>query len=245
MSSESEFHQTFIVEGEILGYCGPIFFSRSAELLPTTVVANGSFGLVATGKRHLLVTCCHVVDDFDKKRTENPDVQMAILLGGGYPVPLDRSLLIDSDRRLDLATFDMSSLLAHCASRRFYPTHEKPPPILKPHDILAFVGYIGEYRVTSAAGANFGYQSFGLSVADVSGFRLVADLTDTHVEVDSSAAPVKIAESLGGISGAPVFQFTKNALLRLVAFVTEDGLGLVQMTHANRIRPDGTLIKED
>ncbi len=157
MSSDLEFHQTFLIEGEILGYCGPLFFSRSAELRPADVAANGSFGLVDTGERNLLVTCCHVVEDFDSQKAENPELQMAVLLGGGYPVALDRSLLIDADRGLDLAIFDMAPLLPHCSFRNFYPTFQKPPPALKPHDILAFLGYIGEYRVTSTAGANFGY----------------------------------------------------------------------------------------
>jgi hypothetical protein len=239
-----DFHQTFIIEGEILNSCGPLFFSRSSELLPTNIVANGSFGLINTGERDLLVTCCHVVNDFDAEKAHNPEFQMGVLLGRGYPVPLDRAVLVDSDPRLDLATFDMAPLLPHCSARRFYPIHTNQPPALKPDDILAFVGYIGEYRAAVASGANFGYQSFGLSVGDVSGFRIAADITGSEWAADPHGAHLPPAKSLGGISGAPVFQFTVKASLRLVAFATEEGLGLVRMTHANRIRPDGTLIKE-
>ena len=244
MYSALDFEQTFIIEGQILGYCGPLFFSRSSDLVPMNVVSNASFGLVDTGQRSLLVTCSHVVEAFDAERTQNHDFQMAILLGGGYPVALDRSQLIDSDPHLALATFDMGASFKHCSKRKFYPVQRNPPPAIKPHDILAFVGYTGEARSVAPVGANFGYQSFGLSVADVSGFRLVADITNTERVADPDGTPLPPADSLGGISGAPIFQYTSKALLLLVAFATEEGLGLVRMTHANRIRPDGTLIRD-
>jgi hypothetical protein len=241
MFTPLDFEQTFMIEGQILGFCGPLFFSCCPELLPMNVVSNGTFGLVDTGQRKLLVTCSHVVADFDREKAENPDFQIAVLLGAGYPVGLARSQLIDSDSRLDLATFDMEPVLSHCSERRFYRLDEHPAPTLKPRDILAFIGYTGESRSLDPMGANFGYQSFGLSVADVSGFQIAADVSDTTLLSDREGQTLPPSRSHGGISGAPCFQLTRKNVLRLAAFATEEGLGLVRMTHASRIRADGTL----
>ena len=59
MNTPPEFDQTFLVEGDILGLCGPLFFSTTSDLLPMNVVNNATFGLIDTGKRWILVTRAH------------------------------------------------------------------------------------------------------------------------------------------------------------------------------------------
>ena len=188
MYTELELHQTFMVEGQILNYCGPLFFSCSHELRPENVKRNGSFGLIDTGQKRLLVTCHHVIDEFRKLRDAGQVKEMAILLGVGYPTRLAESQLIDSDERLDLATFDMETLLPHCPKKNFYPICSSPAPQLRPKDILAIIGYVGAGRANSTAGADFQYEAFGLSVADVDGIRVIADLSKTKTERNSDAA---------------------------------------------------------
>lgn len=52
----------FVIEPQVRYFCGLIFFTKSMETPAGTIVNNGSFGLVDTGSRKLLVTCSHVWD---------------------------------------------------------------------------------------------------------------------------------------------------------------------------------------
>ena len=239
MFSQRELLQIFEIEGQILQFCGPIFFSNSSELKPLNVCQNATFGLVETSQRKLLVTCYHVWEEFLKLRQNNSDAKIAVLLGGNYPVELKVSEPIGKDEELDLATFDVGSILLHCNKRSFYSLHSYPPPKIKNKDILAFIGYTGESRETSIAGAEFGYTAFGLSVSDVSGLRVVADLSKTNTIYDRQVK--QQSPYHGGISGSPCFQLLRNGCLRLVGFATSEALGLIQMTHAACLNTDGTI----
>jgi hypothetical protein len=58
---------TFLIEPQISPICGPLFFTRSLESAVDNVTANGSFGLVDTGQKKLLVTCHHVLEEFESR----------------------------------------------------------------------------------------------------------------------------------------------------------------------------------
>ncbi|HKI71478.1 MAG TPA: hypothetical protein VKA81_03810 [Verrucomicrobiae bacterium] len=244
MFTPEDIEQTFMIEGQILSHSGPLLFFRSKELAPENVVGNGSFGLVDTGKKKLLVTCHHVVTEFLKLREEGKAEQMAVLLGCNHPVPIE-SGVVDSDSTLDLATLDMEPLLTHFARRIFFPLHKFPVPTLNQNELIAFCGYVKEGRIIQPEVASFRYESFGLSVADVSRFHITADLVRTRRRMSFAGTAAPRRESLGGISGSPCFSPTRSRGLRLVSFVTSDALGLVRMTHAGCIKQDGTLDRRE
>ena len=238
MFTPREFQQVFLIEGQILQCCGPLFFSKSSEFKPTNVARNATFGLVDTGQRKILVTCHHVVEDFLEFRRECSEAKMGILLGDNIPVELHSNQLICSDAKLDLATFDMHPIMSYCEKRKFYPLNHFSAPPLKPKDILAFVGYIGEGRCASPMGISFEYEAFGVSVADVSGDMVAVDISRTKMDLGTRAtAPV----SNGGISGGPCFQLFPNGCLRLVAFATSEAVGTLRLTHAACLKSDGTI----
>ncbi len=68
----------FVVEPEVRQYCGPVFFTRSLKVAGGNIVANGSFGLVDTGKKKLLVTCFHVWEEFQKAQRADSDLKMCL-----------------------------------------------------------------------------------------------------------------------------------------------------------------------
>jgi hypothetical protein len=230
-----------MVEGAILNHCGPLFFSRSHELTPAGVTCNATFGLVDTGQVKLLVTCHHVVEKFRELRAKGDAKAMGVLLGSGRPVELNEAQLRDEDKRLDLAVFDMSALLPDCAKRAFCSLHWPLAARLRPKDVLAFVGYSGVGRSISSGGANFQYEAFGLSVSDVDGVFIAADMSRLKQAGDAAALNLPTDQSIGGVSGSPCFKLSVDLRLTLVGFLTEEALQIVRMTNASCILPNGRL----
>lgn len=84
------FDLRFIIEPEIRGYRGPLFFTRSLKIAAgENVITNGGFGLVDTGQKKLLVTCHHVWKTFQELHDSDPNVRMCICLDAQSPVVFD------------------------------------------------------------------------------------------------------------------------------------------------------------
>src|SRR5208283_1889233 len=110
----------FVIEPQISPFCGPLCFTRSLKSAVGNVIANGSFGLVDTGTKKLLVTCYHVWEELEK----HPELKMCVFLDrnpsiGAKGVDLNFQPL-DQDKHLDLVTFDIEPLLSECRNRTFY-----------------------------------------------------------------------------------------------------------------------------
>jgi len=93
----NEFELRFIIEPQISPYGGPLFFALSLGSAVGNVVANGSYGLLDTGKKKLLVTCCHVWDDYQNLRKSDSELKMLICLDRKPPVVLNSIVPIDQD----------------------------------------------------------------------------------------------------------------------------------------------------
>jgi hypothetical protein len=72
----TKFELAFLIEPMVRQFCGPIFFTHSLEQAEGNITANGSFGLVDTGTKKLLVTCYHVWDEFREAHLKNSDLMM-------------------------------------------------------------------------------------------------------------------------------------------------------------------------
>ena len=57
---------------EMLAFCGPIFITPGLLTYPDQMVDNGTYSLIYTGQKHLLVTCHHVW----QKYLDYPKIQM-------------------------------------------------------------------------------------------------------------------------------------------------------------------------
>lgn len=186
-----------VVEPKVRQFCGPLFFTDSLET-PSGVSNNGSFGLVDTGSKKLLVTCYHVWEGFQEARKKNSDLKMCVCLNWGPFVVLDAEKLVAKDEKLDIATFDMEHLSSVCDKRKFYPLHQNPPrKKLGRGDMLLFVGFPGHFRRVENGALGFGRQGFVIGVADsyCNGFKFVSNIKSLNVKPDV----------LSGISGSPCF----------------------------------------
>lgn len=241
MFTRIELEVGFIVEPQIRHYCGPLFFARSLNSAPGNVIASGSFGLVDTGKKKLLVTCHHVWEEFGAAHRRDSETMLCVCLDKGPPVVLQPDLLIDSDGELDIATFDAEPLLPACSGRTFYPLSHESAPHVRSGDRIAFVGYPGAYRATSEDGVRFGFRMYAVNVSDLNDRHLVADLSRART-VDYEQAAVPENGSLhGGISGSPCFLVQEARPVKLVAFTTSEAMGILRFTRLRRLNPDGRL----
>lgn len=243
MLAQIEFDLRFFIEPQILPYCGPLFFARSRESATGNVTDNGTFGLVDTGEKKVLVTCHHVWDELQKARREDSTIRLLAGLDRNPPVVLDPSQLLDHDESLDIATYDVEPLLAACAGRKFYALNQNPAPSVEKGDQLVFAGYPGQFRSSTDEGVQLGRVMYKVSVSDVSGLRFVADISRIKVAYNRKPEPEVRETPHGGISGSPCFRLRGDRPLHLVGFATSVCLGILSFTDARCLNPDGTIDK--
>lgn len=223
----------FVVEPQVRQFCGAIFFTRSLEKAEGNVIANGSFGLVDTGSKKLLVTCYHVWDEFQKALPENPNLQMCLCLDRGNPVVFSPDKPLGADRDLDIVTFDMEPLLAACGKRKFYPLNQNPARKVAKGDVLVFIGFPGYLRCVVDEALGFGRSPFGVRVCSVDGLRFHSDISNVVTQPDE----------FRGISGCPCFLVREAKPIQLVGFATSNWTKYLGFVHARCLNPDGTINK--
>ncbi len=105
--------------------------------------AHGSFGLVNTGERKLLITCHHVWEQYEAVCARQSGMKVQLALGPYEVVSVELPKPVDREERLDLVSFDMSRFLDRISPDRFFPlTCDHPPPV-RQKDQIAFIGYSG------------------------------------------------------------------------------------------------------
>jgi hypothetical protein len=236
---------TFLIEPQISPVCGPLFFTRSLESAVDNITANGSFGLVDTGQKKLLVTCNHVLEEFENRLQNDPELKICVCLDKNPPVLLDLVVPIDRDKRLDLVTIDIERLLPACGARKFYALSQNPAPCVKRGDQLFFVGYPGMWRSTTDEGVFFGRRSYGVNVSSVDDLRFQSDISgaNTLFEKEPESSPKAKSDWHGGISGSPCFLVQKDWPPQLVGFTNAYSMNLLWFTHIRCLNRDGTISK--
>jgi hypothetical protein len=210
MSEALRMHLGFVVEPEVRQFCGPLFFTRSLKVATDNITASGSFGLVDTGKRKLLVTCLHVWEEFQKAKLADPDLMMCLCLDKGNPVVFAPDEPLGEDRELDVATFQMESLLPACDRRKFYPLHQNPARRVAKGDKLFLIGFPGYLRLALDEFVKFGRQPYGIGVASVDGLLFHSDISRLNLD----------PRQFAGISGCPCFLVREDRPIQLVGFAT-------------------------
>ena len=231
-----------IVIAEINPFRGPLFFARSLKLaVGYNVITNGGFGLVDTGKKKLLVTCHHVWKGFQEERHKDSNVRMCVCLDRKTPVVFDEYEPIDQDANLDIATFDISPVLAACDGRMFYPLNRNPASRVVKGDKLVLLGDQGIFRSATDEGLEFGATTYAIEVSSVDGLRFHSNIS--KAETRHARSPVGIPKSSphGGISGSPCFLVRQDSPSKLVGFVTGHLMDYLCFTHASCLNSNGTI----
>jgi hypothetical protein len=195
---------------------------------------NGTICYVDTGQRKIGITNNHVYQQYIDDVANFPDVEAQF--DGNTIKPQTR--LIDRNKDLDLATFDVPAIFVSSSTRTL--VHHKPagwpPPQVRSGDLVLYGGYPGELIIWRPS-----------------------DITDTnivlHVDFPNLFWPgheeEAINEKLGGISGGPVFRVVeqldgpeKRVYYELVGVVYEihESWEVVRARHIRHVLADGTLV---
>ena len=238
MDEETKDYLAFIVDPEVRQYCGPLFFSTSLTTPSGNILGNGSFALVNTGKMKLLVTCNHVWDEFKALRSQDSNVMFSLCVDKFSPIIITDpdSLLVDADKRCDLATFDTKPVSDAFASGalQFFDLNANRPPKLRDGDTLYMIGFPGKGRQTNESSLGFPRQPIGVAATQVGNSSFYADVRKLNLNADD----------FGGISGCPCFLVLKDRPIRLVGFATgyaPNNVAMLQFTYARYIQPDGII----
>lgn len=221
------------IEAQVRQFCGPIFFTKSLQTPLGNVTNNGSFGLVDTGGRKLLVTCQHVWAGFQKERDSNAGLKMCICLD--RPFCFEPGKPVWEDERLDIASFDIDPQLGGCSGRKFWPWRQNAVPAVESGDVLFFIGFPGHLRHETAECVKFGRSPFWMKVHSVDGQHVLCDILRLNVKMQPN--------QFGGISGCPCFLVREYKTIQLAGFAT--GILFDQYLHftlAGRLDNDAIIV---
>jgi hypothetical protein len=247
---------------EMLTFCGPIFITPGLLTYPEQMIDNGTYSLIDTGRRRLLVTCHHVWQAYCDCRAENPDAVLGLNLGEG-----DRNIafafperqLIDADPDLDLAVFDFEPSQIQVKGvqvnhqKDWFPIRKWPIPKASDGDCVVLMGFPGKRIKKARQLCIFTTQIIPLKISGVGHKGILILNEPKNVEVFAD-----IKNRLGGLSGSPAYTLSKNGA-SLVGFVKagykradcasprtgSDSLfaGSLSLTHACFLQPDGKLVR--
>lgn len=238
MDAETRNYLEYIVDPAVRQYCGPLFFTTSLTTPANNILQNGSFGLVNTGRKNLLVTCNHVWEEFKELLKGKSNLMFSLCIDKFNPVviPDPDSLFVDADKRCDLATFDTAQISEAFVSEslQFFNISANPPPKLHEGDTLYMIGFPGKGRRADERSLGFSRQPIGVVATEVGNFGFFANAKNLNLDTND----------FGGISGCPCFLVLKDKPIRLVGFATGYAPGnfaTLQFTYARFIQPDGII----
>jgi len=243
---------------ELLRYCGPILVAPALNTYPKEMIGNGTYALIDTEAKRLLVTCSHVWDKYEASHDMDSKTILAVSLGendANIAFRDPKSHLIAVDRDLDLAVLEFEPDQIHIPHGKswFKVSHW---PILKAEkgDCIVSLGFPRAWRNTAGMECNFGCAAIPFIVTDTDDRVIAAFSDDRNKQVLSD-----MRECMGGLSGSPAYCLNKKGEMRLVGF-TKSGplesdapnreyqtnpdspLLSVQFTHASFLQMNGSLL---
>jgi len=82
--------EAFVMADEawMLQHCAPVFFLPHETALPGTIDNNAPVALIDGRQRTFLVTCCHVLDEFNDYRKSVRTARLATVFANGFGEPV-------------------------------------------------------------------------------------------------------------------------------------------------------------
>lgn len=180
-------------------------------------IEGGSICFVHTGSTLLGVTAAHVHDCYFSRRADRADLHCQI--GSHTFDPMAR--LIDIDRSLDVATYQLSEIQVNAARADIHYAPTWPPEIDRT-DVHLVCGWISALAKDRGSSVTHSFLHFiaGLSSASEASLGIVT-YTSTSTAWGGSRLPA--GTNMGGMSGGPLYRMSETGLssLTLVGVVYE------------------------
>jgi hypothetical protein len=231
------------IEDRILKHCGPLIFVASLTP-PVEVLRNGTYGLVDTGEKKVMVTCHHVWDYLNEARQIHPKAEIAMNLAPGQTIAISDAKIIDADRDLDIVVVDLKLRDNDFFQKEFFRIPNQPTASIKAGEAIAFAGYPETEFLCSENRGTFRSAFFGLHVTGVSdrSILLLNDQNDRSLIglYGEPLSPIKTS----GVSGSPAYRLGASGL-ELIGLVKGGSStdGLFQLTKICCLNPDGKIQK--
>jgi hypothetical protein len=185
---------------ELFRYCGPVFVAPALKSYPEQMIGNGTYALIDTGERRLLITCCHVWDEYEKHHDVNPEAIIAISLGDGnscFAFRNPNNHLVSIDRDLDLVALEFElKEIPFSHNKSWFRVLDWPIPRIEKGGHIVTLGFPGAWRRTAGVECVFRRVVIPLSVTDVSKYSIAAFSDGKNGQVLND-----MKDSLAGISG--------------------------------------------
>jgi hypothetical protein len=222
---------------ELLTYVGCIIIAPGRFSRPNEMYDAATALLVDTGTRKLVVTCEHVIREYEAQRAKDPSMILALNLGDGdktieLPDPTGPKRLIASDVSRDLAVLDYRGLDSNeISNRRYLPIDLNAIERPSIGDAVLFIGFPKAFRKTDETFATLCAIPVPLVVSQIAHSTILCACEGCNRE-----AFADLGERFGGFSGGPVFAVDSNGKLHLVGFVREKASFGLMLTPADCLR---------
>jgi len=222
-------------------FCAPFWWHGTDSKDQYRVFHNGTVCFLDTGSHLIGVTACHVYDEYLRHKQEQAD--LVCQFGSSTIEPESR--LIARSQELDLATFELSSIVIGASGANAHAPVAWPTNRVTASDVLLYGGFPGSLRVEGLVTAELPFQWFAGAPISVTPGNIKLHLDLKNFRQPLTTDPLSNLE-LGGMSGGPVFRVISAPpveRLELVGFIFESqmGLELVYARPAHCITSSGTM----
>jgi hypothetical protein len=226
-----------------MSFCAPFYWSATVDG-DLRILHNGTISYVNTGTQFLGITANHVYQAYLNDRQQYPDIECQF--GGSTIYP--EKYLVNRNPKMDLATFRCPEVFVAAGHKTHHEPLQWPPDTVRKGELVLYGGYPASLREMRPGEADFAFQSFTWALTDVTDRHIVMyiDFANLHWPGHSR---VRINESLGGISGGPIFRLIEEPVTRfeLVGFILEYLVKTetVRGRHASNVLPDGRIANQE
>jgi hypothetical protein len=243
---------------EMLAFCGPIFITPGLNTYPDQMIDNGTYSLIDTGQKRLLVTCRHVWQAYLDEHVRNPEAALCLKLGedkANIAFKCPEKQIIDSDPDLDLAVFEFEPDHLYAGGNKinhkkdWFPIRTWPIQEVTEGDHVTLMGFSGKEIKKDGQFCTFGTCALPFRVSGVGQKEIWIFNDSANQEVFGY-----VRQRLGGLSGSPAYTLDKHGA-NLVGFVksgyksgaTEEAkrdsifAGTLILAPASYLEPDGSL----
>ncbi len=218
----------------------PVWWYDDRKADGHSILHSGTLALVNTGLKVLAISANHVFEQYLKDKETDPNLKCQL---GNVTVEPEK-YVIDSDKTLDLVTFDLPVILATATGVTIHNSPSWPPPELHAPELVIFGGYPGNRRAEKSRTLNSDFVSFISRIGQSS-----EDHVSVHLNMSDSHWPqgerMTNSPDLGGMSGGPVFRLRTGLLETLefagVVYESSRTYELVFSRHASFIQADGSI----
>jgi hypothetical protein len=254
MRDEDQTTEVVAFSALLLPHVAILVFVSDRDRQNVRVTRNGSISFIDTGTQSLLVTCDHVIREFQELRQNDPSLRMAI--GGGGTKGLLELLdeyVVDRDDYADLATLRLPDpdAIRPYGKAYFRSSLSWPPARAAVGEEVVALGFQGKNRKQITEGLRVRTTLFKGPVSSVAEKHfLLVDEEETRRVVKIDQELGELGE-LGGMSGSGAFAFDEHGLTRVVGFFYESfpAFGIeahrvpMYFTHSAFITEQGTIAR--